>query len=145
MLQERGVDRLPIRGRQIFLRHWQHYVFFRPHVLPVKGGIGLRRRCERGELGRAAELISHQRALERSDLVCAHPMLVLKAIQQRRRIGLANAQNPEKVVVLLGVVEAFGECIDVIDHGPEQLEVRLGAIVAYLANQIEHAVQYRRD
>ena len=73
------------------------------------------------------------------------PVFLLQAIQQRRRIGVANAKDPEKVVVLLGVMEAFGERVDVIDHRPEQFEVRFGATVAYLAKQIEHAVQYRRQ
>src|SRR5437867_9565183 len=40
------------------------------------------------------------------------------------------------------MVEALGESVDVVDHRPEQIEVRLVATVPNLAHEIEHAVQH---
>ena len=72
-------------------------------------------------------------------------MFAFQAIEQRYRFRVANAQEREQVLVLLGMMKALGKRIDVVDHRAEHVEIRTRAAIADGVNQMEHAVQDRRQ
>ena len=88
-------------------------------------------------------LVARQRLLERADLFRACPVFTFQPVEQRFRVRVADAQEMEQVLILLGMMEAFGERVDVVDHRTEHVEIRTGAAVADGVNQMQHAVQDR--
>jgi hypothetical protein len=83
-----------------------------------------------------------QRLRERANLVVACAVLALQPIEHRSRVRAAPPQDAEEVPVLFGMVLAFREGIDVIDHRVENAKVRRSAAVCGLADEMKHAVQH---
>jgi len=109
----------------------------------VKVRIVVDRRREVWKFVVTASLIARERLLERSDLVRTDPMLFLEPVEDRARLRAAKAQQPKQVAILLRVVEALGERIDVVDHRAECFEIRLRGVFADFTNHMQHAVENR--
>lgn len=72
-------------------------------------------------------------------------MLLLQAIKQRRRCRVVKAKRYKQVRVVLSMVEPLRKCMNVMDDRAQQREFRLGASVANVAYQVEHAMQHGRQ
>ncbi len=72
-------------------------------------------------------------------------MVPLQLRDQRIGPRAAPAQRVEEKPVLLGVVHALGEGIEVIQHRAEYFRIDLGLALPDLSDQMLHAVQYRSD
>src|SRR5512141_543830 len=55
---------------------------------------------------------------------------------------MSQPKKTKQVSVLLRMVKALGKCIDVIQHRPEQLEVRLDSPLPDSSDQVEHPMQH---
>jgi len=98
----------------------QDLLLLGPPMVLVECYIRLHFRQEVGKLATAALLVARQRLPEHTDLLGARPVLALQPVEQRSGFRMTQAQEPEQVLVLLGVVEALGVRIDVADleQGP---------------------------
>src|SRR5450755_2834721 len=105
--EKRVVDRLPVGDGKILFRHRQGLLFLCSHMFRMKRRIGFHCRQKAGELCPAALLVARECLLECANLLGAHPMLCLQPIEQRRSLRVTHAQEPVKVLVFLGVVEAL--------------------------------------
>ncbi len=87
-------------------------------------------------------LVARQRLLEVADSLGADAVLALQALEHRNGLGTPRAQPREQVLVFLRVVESLGNRVDVVNHGTEDPEVGLHAVIPDRANEVEHAVQH---
>jgi hypothetical protein len=69
-------------------------------------------------------------------------VLRLQPVKKERRVGTSDPQNSEEVGLLLGVMEALGKGVNVVDHRLEHIEIRLGATIPDFADEIEHPVKH---
>jgi hypothetical protein len=72
-------------------------------------------------------------------------VLGFEPVEKGRGFRAAHAQAPEQVAVLLRMMELLRERIDVVNHRPEDLEIRRDAPLADLPDEVRHAVQHRRQ
>ena len=96
------------------------------------------------EIGDVAVLVlaARQRVLQPLDEAPAFHVLRFELVEQRAGRRIALAQLAKQVRVLLGMVEALGERIDIVKHRAEQLEIGRHPPHVDLADEIEEAVQH---
>jgi len=86
----------------------QDLLLLGPPMVLVECYIRLHFRQEVGKLATAALLVARQRLPEHTDLLGARPVLALQPVQQRSGFRMTQAQEPEQVLVLLGVWKRSG-------------------------------------
>jgi len=72
-------------------------------------------------------------------------MFLLEPVEYRPSGGTARAQQREQIPVLLRMMEALRKRVDVIDHRAEHPEVGLFSPAPDVVDEVEHAVQHRRQ
>ena len=125
----------------------QHLVFLGFHVLPMEFRVGLDRGQEARKFLRASLLVARQRPARASgSSPRLLPMFALQAVEERYCSPDGGcAGNETGTSSSLRMMEALGKRIDVVDHRAEDVEIRKRAAIADGVNQMEHAVQDRRQ
>ena len=90
----------------------------------------------------AEHLEGEQGVLEVADRALAMLVVALELVQRGRQFRAARAQARKQQLVLLAVVHALGELVDVEQHRPQQPEIRQLVLPAGMLQQQRQRAQH---